>query len=1137
MSHRLQYGCQGKWAAAAAAAALVTLFCGQAWAQLSTASITGVVRDSSGSVLAGAQLTLTNLDTAVTHKAESNGAGNYLFLSIQPGSYSLTTTAAGFQTSEVPRVTLAVGQTATFDINMQVGALRQTVVVEASGELLQQSTAEVGAVISSKQVVDIPLNGRNFTQLLSLAPGVAPISVSQNSDGFGAVASGTQFSFPAINGQTNRSNFFLTDGLNNQGAFQSTYAVPPIIDTIAEFKVSGHNDLAEYGGVMGGVINVATKSGGNELHGTAWEYLRNSEFNARNTFQPNVTVFRQNQFGIAGGGPIVIPKLYNGKNKTFFFGGYEGFLYSRAANAFRHYPTDAELAGNLTGFNQAFDPATTRLNPNGSGTFIRTPFANNQIPASRIDPRMVNLMKAIRPPLFDTGNGNNNAIDNTPFIQNQHAFTSRIDQTIGTKDSIWFRYSGIYYDTSGTGGLPVFTSALRDVPGQNYGASWVHTFSPSFVLQVQYGRAHQERNDVAAYNGIAGSALQNIGFVPSFQGSFIDGALVWPAININNYNGVPGLNNSLNPNMTNVHQWKANVSKIIGSHTLRFGGEINSSTFEAIYTNANVNYALQQTSDPSNPSANPGNSVASFLLNVPDAAGRRNVHETTRWGGVMGFYVQDSWKATSRLTVNLGLRYDRTFIPPYGTNATIGQNGGIETGAINFNNGTYVVQKLPPSCASRGFAPCIPGNGALPANVVVSDTGKIYRDTKTNWGPRVGLAYRLTPTIAVRAGFGIFYDNWAAVTQTSQNYEGSWPDVGQQLANNLNVPTSTQPRPTISGQNPFPSGIFPAPTPFDQVQWFYDPYARNPYSLQWNFGVAKQINNSTTVNVDYVGSGSRRLNLGGYYNVAVTPGPGDPVARQPYPYIHPTFYDRSIGRGNYESLQFQFVRRFTSGFSYNFSYTYSKSIDIGSSGWYGVEGQSVQNPYQFNNDRSVSGFDLTHVFSSSILYELPIGKGKAFSTGNRVADYLLGGWQINTITSARSGQPFNLSVPGDSANTGNTGYLRPDYRGGNIYLDAPTRQQAFNTAAFSAPAVYRFGNFGRYRLRSSPFWNIDVSVFRQFPFMEGRMLELRVESFNLPNTSILGVPNGTVGDQNFGRVTSGTANTERSLQLGLKLIF
>lgn len=292
----------------------------QALAQLSTASVTGVVRDSSGSIVPQVKITLQNVDTSVQHVAQSNNSGNYVFLSITPGKYTLQAEAPGFEISKIPTFELAVNQTATIDLTMQVGTVQQSLTVEAAGQLVQSSTAELGAVVAEKQVVDLPLNGRNFTQLLSLTPGVAPVSVSQNSGGFGNVLSGSAFEFPAINGQTNRSNFFLTDGIDNQGSFQSTYTVAPIIDQIAEFKVNSHDDQAEFGGVLGGVINVVTKSGTNQLHGSAWEYLRNNDLDARNTFYSSVTPYRQNQFGVAAGGPVWIPKLYNGKNKTFFYG-------------------------------------------------------------------------------------------------------------------------------------------------------------------------------------------------------------------------------------------------------------------------------------------------------------------------------------------------------------------------------------------------------------------------------------------------------------------------------------------------------------------------------------------------------------------------------------------------------------------------------------------------------------------------------------------------------------------------------------------------------------------------------------------------------------------------------------------------
>ena len=1125
--------CFKQWVMVAVLVVTVAQF--QGLAQLSSASVTGVVRDTSGSVIPNVKITLQNVATSVAHNTVSNTAGNYLFLGITPGDYTLQAEVPGFEISKMPEFTLAVNQTLTIDLAMQLGTVQQTVTVEASGQLVQSATAELGAVVAEKQVADLPLNGRNFTQLLSLTPGVAPVSVSQNAGGFGNVFTGGNFVFPAINGQTNRSNFFLMDGIDDQGSFQSTYTVAPIIDQIEEFKVNSHNDQAEFGGVLGGVINVVTKSGTNQLHGSAWEFLRNNDLDARNTFYSAVTPYRQNQFGVAAGGPVWFPKIYNGRNKTFFFGAYEGQRFTQASNNYLHLPTAAELSGNLAGEAQAFNPFTTRPDPAHPGEFIRDPFPGNQIPASLIDTNLVNFISKILPPLQNIGIANYNALDTTPYVQTQNEFSARIDQTLGSKDFFWFRYSGLYYNTTATGGLPGFTSA-SNYPADNYGASWVHTFSPSLVLQAQFGRSKQENNGQTVDPSISSSTISSLGFASSFGGNFIATPLLLPSVGISGYsNPIPGTSDTLDPKFTNIWEYKANVSKIIGSHTLRFGGELSTNTFESIYASANTGFAYQQTGNPEN-SAQPGNAMASFLLDVPDSAGRRDVHETTRWGGVMGFYLQDSWKATPRLTVNLGLRYDRTFDPPYGTNATIGQNGGIETGEDDFNNGTYIIQKLPPSCNSRGFAPCIPGDGTLPAHVVVSPTGKIYHDTTTNWGPRVGLAYRLSDTFVVRSGFGIFYDNWAAVTQTAQNYEGDWPDIGQQLANNLNVPVPGKPTPVVNGLNPFAtSGFFPAPTPFNQVQWMMDPLAKNPYSMQWNFGIAKQLNHSTTVSATYVGSGSRRLDVGGYYNTALTPGPGNPQDRSIYPYIAPTYYDRSIGKGDYNALQFLYDKRFANGLAYQVSYTWSKILDDGSDGWYGVEGFSVENPYSYQNNRSVAGYDLTHVLSVNVVYELPIGKGKALATHNRAVDYLIGGWQVNTIASAHSGLPYDITADGDIANTGNTGYERANIVG-NPGLPTQSAKEWFNTAAFAIPATYTYGDSGRNILRGPAFWNLDASLFRKFPFTESKVLEFRVEAFNMPNTVILNQPQSDISDANFGVITS-TQNSSRIIQFGAKFRF
>src|SRR5882672_10337105 len=702
-------------------------------AQLSAGSVTGIVRDASGSAIADASVTLRNVDTTIERKTVSNDAGNYVFLNLGPGKYALEATAPGFATKRIAEFILAVNQTASIDVSLQVGSQSEVVTISAETEQLDVSTADLGTVIATKQVNDLPLNGRNFTQLLSLTPGVAAVSVAQNAmdgraGGFGApISVGSAFIFPAVNGQTNRSNFFLTDGLNNFGSFQSTYSVPPIVDAIQEFKVVSHTDSAQFGSVLGGVINVVTKSGTNEYHGTAWEYVRNTVFDARNPFIPpsrGVTPFRQNQFGASFGGPVWIPKLYNGKNKTFFYFAYQGFRYTQNNDSVLKVPTAAQLAGDESSFpTQIYNPFSTRPDPANPGKFIRDPFPGNQIPSNLIDPRMVAFVQAVLPPagpLLD-GSGDN-AIDATPNHQTQNEYNVRIDQNFGQKNSVFFRYSAINSLLTTSGGIPGLVKN-GSIPGRNWGASWVHTFNSSLVLQVQYARTTNQDNSSTLFTHPPANLDATVGFSSSFVGGFAaaGGRSLIPSPGISGYaNGGENITNV--PKATDSHQVGGNLTKIVRNHTLSFGGGFTSNRFESPLSYASLGFAGGQTGNPQNPKE-PGDPLASFLLNVPDGANRRNVHETTRPGGLMSLYVQDSWKATPKLTLNFGLRYDRTFIPPYGTNATIGQQGGIETGDYDFSNGTYVIQKLPPPCNVRGFAPCIPGNGTLPAHVVVDPRG------------------------------------------------------------------------------------------------------------------------------------------------------------------------------------------------------------------------------------------------------------------------------------------------------------------------------------------------------------------------------------------------------------------------------
>jgi hypothetical protein len=419
----------------------------------------------------------------------------------------------------------------------------------------------------------------------------------------------------------------------------------------------------------------------------------------------------------------------------------------------------------------------------------------------------------------------------------------------------------------------------------------------------------------------------------------------------------------------------------------------------------------------------------------------------------------------------------------------------------------------------------------------------LYSNTYDNIQPRIGIAYSLNDKTVVRASFGMFNDLWAGVMQTVQGIGGDWPSIAQILSPALN--TSNQVA-TANWQDPLAglgSAGLPAPTPFGQVEWYRDPKAKDPYSEQWNFGVERQLGPNTALTANYVGSQSHRLTVGGLYNVALTPGPGTPAevtARQPYPYISPTFYDRSIGNSSYNGFQFSANHHGSSGLTYLVAYTWSKSMDVGSSGFFGIESSSVQNPYDIRGDRSVSGFDLTHVLSASATAPLPFGKGKRFASSGGFVSYLVGGWQLNGILTLTSGLPYNVFISSDIPNVGNfapwSGNVRANVVG-DPNLPDPSTTKWFNTAAFAPPDPFTFGNSGRNSLRADWFKNLDLSLFRDFPIGERRSLQFRAEAFNVTNTPTWGIPvNDLNNPAQLGSITD-TRSTARQLQLSLKLYF
>jgi len=632
------------------------------------------------------------------------------------------------------------------------------------------------------------------------------------------------------------------------------------------------------------------------------------------------------------------------------------------------------------------------------------------------------------------------------------------------------------------------------------------------------------------FAGLPADLGVQIGFSDQFAGNFKEINHLTPNMSVADFFSGGEQDQLYRP--SDIHEGKADYSRIVGTHTFKMGGNFESNGVNIQNRFPNLTYSTTQTNNPQSPGST-GSSLASFLLNLPDTAERRNTIQSVRFGGTFGFYFQDQWKITSRLTANIGIRYDRAFIPPFGTVS----DDNIAVGTLNLNDATYVLQYVPAPCSSKKFAPCLPGaDGTLPAHVVVDPRQKLYHDTTMNWQPRVGLSYRLRPNTALRASFGVFFDEWSFMSQLPQNFQGTWPDVARQVLTSIDVPTAAQPTPAIKGTNPFLAGsVLPAASPFTTQQTYIDPFIKNPYSLQWNFGIQHQINISTVITANYVGSGSRRLGTRAYYNTAPTPGPGTPQSRAPYPYIVPTQYTWSWGRSNYNALQLLLDKKYVNGMAMMVSYTYSKSIDIGCSGFAG-EACSIQNPYDLNASRGVSGFDLTHILAVNWVYELPFGKGKHFQIPNRAASLILGNWQLNGIARVNSGPPYTITVNGDIANIGQGGaYMYPNLVG-DPNLSNPTPTQWINKAAFVAPPLYTFGNLGRNRLRADWTRNFDLSVFRRFRWTESRWLEFRTEAFNAFNTPVFSAPNSNFSSPNFGQVTS-TSSKTRQLQFSLKLMF
>ncbi len=1094
-------------------------------AQVSTATINGSVTDEQGAVIPGAQLTLTNIETGVNQQTQSNEAGLYRFQNVQIGVYTLDASSDGFTTQRLEPFTLTVNQTTTLDFAMQIGAVTETVEVIATAVQLQSSSAELGQAVEERTVKALPLNGRNFTQMLMLQPGVVMVR-PPGSQSLSYTRQIGEAANPAVNGQNNRANVYMLDGVANFETFGNAYAVPPILDAIAEFKVQSHNDSAEFGMGSGGIVNIVTKSGTNDYHGVAFWFLKNDNLNALQFNRTTKDEFRQNQFGGTLGGPVV-------RNRTFFFGAAQIFRFATPGAQFYNVPTAAQLGGDFSQSGRdIFDPASTVENPDNPGAFVRTQFSNNRIPQDRLDPSILGYLQATGlPKPSSTERPEFNAVDNRSRTTNQEEWQVKVDHHFSARDTAWFRFSTLSQSGLSSGGREGLVNS-NQMDAVNFSGSYVHVFNPTMTGQFQFGRSLSDIPTIREFDGLDGASIaQQAGF-PSGIFEYRDGPVLSGISAANYFGGTPAI---VTNRPANNYQIKGDISIVKGNHTLRFGGDFMFATMSRTQASHGVTYTEITTGDFAN-SATTGDSVASMLLNYVEASSRRNIVESLRFGGNQGIYFQDSWKATPKLTVNLGLRFDYAWVPQYGTV----EDGNIFTGNANTDTGQYAVLKVPGACAEVGGAPCIPTpDGSLPENVIaLGDDAVLFPGRGPMFGPRIGLAYRLTDKTTMRFSVGAVYDNFAGIYQSARGIGGNWPDVSVTRFGILSKPTPSDPRPQVKAQDILlGQSSVPAPTPFNTQWWFVDPGFEQAYSMQWNFGIQHQLRRNTVVEANYVGSGNRDLSLGGRRNTAVTPGPGDPKDRMRFPYMRPTYFEKSIGRSSYNSLQLSMKRSFTGGLAATLAYTWAKSIDIGCSGFFGTEGCSVQNEYDLDSQRSVSANDIPHYFVGSLVYDVPVGRGRRLGADiPKALDHVIGGWQFNALVNFRGGLPYHVSVPGDLANVGNPWtYLRANLVG-DAHGGSRTRQNWLSRNAFAAPDQFTFGTLGRNTLRPDGVQRFDLSLFKQVAVSERLAVQIRAEAFNAFNQNMLANPDSNLASPRFGLITA-TQVPPREFQLGMKIIF
>jgi hypothetical protein len=1059
------------------------------FAQTVTATLLGTVADSSGAIISEASIVVTETNTNAVRTTPTNRSGLYVFADLDPGTYRVEIAHPGFKKVVRSGIELTPNSTARVNFDLTPGVVTEVVDVSETTPILQTDRTDIGGSIEKQQIQAMPLPfNRNYQGLLMLMPGVGR-PFRPNSQFYNSQDSLSN----RVNGQGRQSNNFQLEGLDNNFDEGNTTVIVPPAEAIATVNVTTNNYDPEFGRAGGAVVNVTLRSGTNQLHGSLFEFHRNQNIQARNTFAAVKAPAVYNQFGITLGGPII-------RDKTFFFGDYQGSRDHFGQNNLATIPTVPFRGGDLSSSpTTIYDPATG--NPDGTG---RSAFPGNRIPDNRISPIARKILALIPPPVYDRVNSNFEL--NTTRIKNLDSGDLKLDHLMGASDRFSFRYSimealvrdpGLY----GVNGGPKGGGFAGEGPAryQSSGVTYTHIFSPALVTDARFGVTRMANDAISADAGLTTS--KDVG-IPGANISAESGGI--SRIVVSGYDSPLIGTGSTQPWRlhTTVFGLVSNTTKTLNNHILKFGVDIRRTRNEDWSPHGQAfqgqfNFDNGQTALNGDARTGFANAFASFLLDRPNVFGRDvSPGVPSRHELLSQFYFQDKWQVSHKLTLDLGLRYE------YWPSAHPRSPGGFSY--YNPVNNTLELA----------------GIGAIPINMGV-------KNQKKSFGPRLGLAYRIDDKTVMRGGYGISHlPRGRLVPQF--NYP-------IQQANSFNPVNSYSVAGSMVSGFP-PPNLLPIPSDGIIRNPPGDSYSTVPkdlphsYVQSWNMAIQRALPGDFAMEVAYVANHGVSILSGIDINAGLVPGAG--AAGQPLNLLFGRRASTSsrIGTHNYyDSLQARLDRKFSRGFMLTTSYTWGKAINFSEE----IGGLQINASVPLNRGRSIA--DNTHIFNQSVMFELPFGTGRRWLRSG-AGRWVLGDWQVNGILSALTGPPLDIQVSAASLNApGNIN--RPDLNGKPEILGAVgPGKKFFDIAKFSQPAPARFGTTGRNILTGPGLVNLDFSLFKKIPVTERFYFELRLESFNFTNTPHFNSPNSNFSSSGFGEVTTALQD-QRQFQFALRLIF